>query len=241
MRKIHLPRPDGFGYWVPLFIASILGTNLGDLYAHESGLGIVAGLSLLALVFTIVVWRQSTDATPRTAYYWAAILLIRTGATNIADFSAHRLHIPMELLAAALAVALSVLAMRARVRSDAQMDTGPLYWSAMLVAGTFGTVAGDAVSDRFTVEVAASALAMLWIVSISFAPHRALATTAGYWLAVALTRTAGTAMGDWLAEGKPLELGLPVATAISLTTFLVALVCVAERSPADPRNAEACR
>ena len=49
MKLIHTPRVNA-RYWTAIALASVFGTNLGDFYAHESGLGIVKGLSVLALI-----------------------------------------------------------------------------------------------------------------------------------------------------------------------------------------------
>lgn len=195
MLPLRSPEIDA-RYWVPLFLASVLGTNLGDLYAHESGLSIGAGLALLTLLFGLILLAQARDSMPRALYYWTAIVLIRTAATNIADFSAYRLHIPMALLSVALAGWLVILAMMMRRERPGAAPVGALYWLAMLAAGTFGTVVGDALSMRFSVELAAAALGLIWLTVFSVSPNRWLATAACYWSMVALTRTAGTAAGD---------------------------------------------
>ncbi len=50
-------------------------------------------------------------------------------------------------------------------------------------------------------------------------------STAGYWLAVVAIRAAGTTAGDWLAfGGGGLDLGLPVATGLSLAAFVLTLL-----------------
>jgi uncharacterized membrane-anchored protein len=46
MKHTHTPRVDA-RYWTGITLASVFGTNLGDFYAHESGLGIVQGLAVL--------------------------------------------------------------------------------------------------------------------------------------------------------------------------------------------------
>ena len=49
MKLIHTPRVNA-RYWTAIALASVFGTNLGDFYAHESGLGIVKGLSVRHLL-----------------------------------------------------------------------------------------------------------------------------------------------------------------------------------------------
>ncbi|MDB5866617.1 MAG: putative integral rane protein, partial [Betaproteobacteria bacterium] len=40
MKRVHVPTIDG-RYWMAITLASIFGTNLGDFYAHQSGLGLI--------------------------------------------------------------------------------------------------------------------------------------------------------------------------------------------------------
>lgn len=219
MTPLRSPEIDA-RYWIPLFLASVLGTNLGDLYARGSGLGIGAGLALLALLFGLILLAQGRDSAPRAPYYWAAIVLIRTAATNIADYSAYLLHIPMALLSVALAGWLVILATIMQRKRHGATLVDALYWLAMLVAGTFGTVLGDFLSMWFSVERSAAALGLVWLMAFLIIPNSCLRAVAGYWSMVALTRTSGTAVGDWLAEGRPLSLGLFIATSFSSTAFV---------------------
>src|SRR3954447_24868199 len=93
MRYVHTPRVNA-RYWSAITLASVFGTNLGDLYAHESGLGIVKGLAVLALLAAIGFFAEHFDDRRHKAYYWILIILIRTGATNIADYLAFHVRVP---------------------------------------------------------------------------------------------------------------------------------------------------
>ena len=59
----HIPRVNA-RYWSAITFASLFGTDLGDLYAHEAHLGVVLGASLLAAL-AAVAW--SSGATPPRA------------------------------------------------------------------------------------------------------------------------------------------------------------------------------
>ena len=148
MRTRHVPGID-LRYWFGITFASIFGTNLGDLYAHESGLGLGPGLLVLVLLFAATCAIEARDATAHEAYYWLAIIIIRTGATNIADYLAFRVRVPALLLVSGLAAAIAILAWRnAAPRARAGLDpaspalakTNLSSWTAMLAAGVFGTV-----------------------------------------------------------------------------------------------------
>jgi uncharacterized membrane-anchored protein len=61
------------------------------------------------------------------------------------------------------------------------------------------------------VALAAVLAAVLWWRRRSVGPF--------YWLIVAVARTAGTAIGDWLAENRALGIGLPFATLMTGLLF----------------------
>ncbi|MBC2665334.1 hypothetical protein H7F51_07365 [Novosphingobium flavum] len=227
MKTIHLPQMN-IRYWLAITMASVFGTNLGDLYAHESGLGIVKGLAVLAAFAAIAFLLERRDDRVHAAWYWLAIVIIRTGATNIADFLAFRVRVPGVLLGAGLVLLLAVLGWMTRGRwakpvvsgSAGTPDTHALYWAAMLTAGVLGTVLGDdashAIGQGWASVLLGGALALVLVVA-----RGTFATAMGYWAAIGLARTAGTAMGDWLAENHLLNIGLPLATLITGMVFVI--------------------
>jgi len=225
MQARHVPTINA-RYWAGIALASVFGTNMGDLYAHDSGLGLLGGLPILAILFACVYAIERFDKRAHDAWYWLCIIIMRTGATNIADYMAGRrgLHIDRITLSIGFGVLLAVLAWwlgRADRRSnDAAAlktvpKTDPGYWVTMLTAGVFGTVAGDLFEHLFNEDIAAIGLAVVLAVTL-FAYYRfLLGTLAGYWLTVGVARTTGTAIGDWLAESPIPNLGLPLSTTIS--------------------------
>lgn len=227
MKPIHVPRINA-RYWLAITLASLLGTNLGDLYAHDSGLGLPGGLGLLAALVALVFLLERQDDRPHEVYYWLVILLIRTGATNIADFLSFRAHVPPVLLGGGLIVLLGLLAWwTARRGSKAAGGglpaTNAVYWAAMLTAGVLGTVLGDDTSRAFGEGAASVGLALL-LSLVLFVTRGGVAFAGAYWGTVAVARTAGTAMGDWLAENHLLNLGLPLSTLLTGSAFLAALL-----------------
>lgn len=230
MKIAHIPKVNA-RYWSAITFASLFGTNLGDLYAHEAHLGIALGTSILAVLAAAVFLAERRDHGPRELYYWLVIVVIRTGATNIADYFKHI--IPWAIFGALLTVLLAGFAFasqRGNARREAlaeaqgMPDTGVAYWLAMLSAGVFGTFVGDVCSKLIGKGEASLALGALLLVALlawrQGGQHRFWL----YWLALAVARTAGTAMGDFLAETESLNIGLPLSTLITGATFVLILV-----------------
>jgi uncharacterized membrane-anchored protein len=230
MQPRHVPAIDR-RYWSGILLASVFGTNLGDFYAHASGLGLGLGLLLLALIFAADYLIEPRDESTHEIHYWVAIIVIRTGATNIADFLAYRVRVPALLLAALLAALIAVPAWLAAHRGAAARSgrAGPVaktdltYWGGMLAAGVFGTVTGDLCAHHVGQGPASVGLTVTLAILLGAAGSRPAGRAAIYWCAVALARTAGTCIGDWLAENRILHLGLPLSTLLTGCAFVAVL------------------
>ncbi|GJG87806.1 hypothetical protein tb265_29870 [Gemmatimonadetes bacterium T265] len=171
---------------------------------------------------------ERRDAAPRVAYYWLAILIIRTGATNIADFLAFRVRVPQALLAVGLIALIAAGAVLSRRGSGDEHglrppNTNGYYWLAMLGAGVFGTVVGDVCSHALGEGVAAVGLTAV-LLAVLVAGRGRWTQVAVYWSALAVARTAGTALGDWLAENPTLHIGLLASTVLTTLTFVTVAV-----------------
>lgn len=228
MKLMHVPQVNA-RYWVAITLASVFGTNLGDLYAHESGLELGFGLLLLAALAGVAFVIERRDDRPHEAWYWLAIIIIRTGATNIADWLAFRVRIPPVALGLSLFLLLAVLGWRTRrlpargeVADRRLPATGAVYWGAMLTAGVLGTVLGDDASHAIGQGPASVALSLLLVVAL-FASRGGTRSILFYWATVAIARTAGTAIGDWMAENRILNIGLAFSTLITGLGFVAVL------------------
>jgi uncharacterized membrane-anchored protein len=247
MKTNHVPMIDG-RYWAGITLASIFGTNMGDLYAHESGLGLIGGVPILVVLFALVFVAERFDRFSHDAYYWLCIIIMRTGATKIADYLAGRrgLHIDRVILSVGLGLVLAAFAFWAATAQRAANEplgpktvprTDARYWLAMLTAGVFGTVLGDLMQNLIGQGVASLVLAAILVVTLVAYRKVFLASVLGYWLTVGVARTAGTAIGDWLAESKALNIGLPICTLITGLAFIAVLVCWRSTQPLKPAEA----
>jgi uncharacterized membrane-anchored protein len=245
MQPIHLPTL-GPRYWTALCLASIFGANMGDFFAHDLGLGHVDGLPFLAMAFAIVIAGERFDRAVHQAYYWAAIIIVRTAATNSADFLCGDMKLPRvwviaaltALLAAAVALSWQWLRRRKPDQGDATVlraDSG--YWISMLIAGTLGTVIGDYCSHNLHLGDAEASIVLSLILGLLFVLARGglLRALWFYWLTVVTVRAAGTAVGDLVASRG--LLGLPLSTLVTGVIFVAVLV--AWKEPARPKLVEA--
>ena len=243
MRKFHVPTIDG-RYWTAITLASVFGTNLGDVYAHESGLGLLGGLPILVILFAGVCLAERFDRLSHDAYYWLCIIIMRTGATNIADYLAGRRGLNMDRLTVSIGLGLALAALawwsaRAAGKSNEQSlrksvpDTDVLYWFAMLTAGVFGTVLGDYAQKLLDRGMAAAVLTVVLAVALLIRRRPLLRAVYAYWLVIGVARTTGTAIGDWLAGSKMLKLGLPLSTLLTGIAFVAVLVLWRSRPLTD--------
>jgi uncharacterized membrane-anchored protein len=229
MKVEHMPNL-GVRYWCALILASIFGANTGDFLSDVLGLGHLAGLPVLAALLGLVFLLERHDRKPHHAYFWAAIIVIRSAATNIGDMG-HDLHlspwVAAMTLASVLILTLLVWAGVHRAKDPGQPGPGslsamPLYWWAMLVAGALGTVLGDFCSYDLGLGNLGAALALgaLLVCLFAWGRNGRLAALGLYWLTVVVIRSAGTAAGDLLAHGV---FGLPLSTLVSGLAFVALL------------------
>jgi uncharacterized membrane-anchored protein len=234
MKQCHVPLL-GLRYWIALYLASIFGANMGDIFAHEIGLGHVVGLPFLAIALAVVFALERFDHAAHEGYYWLAIVVVRTAATNLADFFSFDLRLSKLLVMAGL-VLLLVLTVATGLRPLGRDDvnknhaqSGLLradfgYWLSMLIAGTLGTVTGDFFShDLHLGDARASAvLAALLAPFFVLGGWQLIWTPAIYWATIVMVRAAGTVVGDFLASDN--LLGLPLSTASTGMLFVALLI-----------------
>lgn len=231
MKQQHVP-VLGMRFWAALCLASIFGANMGDFFAHDFGLGHVAGLPFLALAFALILLVERYDRAVHETYYWLAIVVIRTAATNLGDFFAGDLKLPRPWVMVGLVVLLAIavtLIHRRRLRPGVDrmrefLDAGALYWVGMLLAGTLGTVMGDYVSHDLRLGNLKASVALGVPLALLFliGSRGLIWSLPFFWLAVVMVRADGTVVGDYFASHA--MLGLPLSTLVSGLVFVALLL-----------------
>lgn len=231
MQPRHLPRP-GLRFWAALCLASIFGANMGDFFAHDLGLGHVRGLPFLALALAIVFLIERFDRLSHEAWYWLAIIIIRTAATNIGDLMSGDFELPRLIGMALLTVLLvAVVAIGNRVTAPSRDRDSPVlradafYWAGMLMAGALGTVMGDYFSHNLRLGDARGALVLSAVLAVLFTlgTNGRVRRPALFWATIVLVRAAGTCAGDLLAQRGVLGLATStVATGVAFAVLLLA-------------------
>jgi uncharacterized membrane-anchored protein len=211
------------GYWLTLVAASIFGTNTGDFVAHYLHLGHLAGLPYMALIFGAILVLARWARRSHALYFWAAIITMRTAATNVGD-AFHDFHVPYSL---SIALVLVLFAASVLLYGRVSAGAGPqgtvrvdsAYWTCMMLAGILGTIGGDFASFRLGLTPLGAACVFGGLIAASFwwfGKTATLLNPVPYWATVALIRTGGTAAGDALAD----------AFRLALSTALTGLVFV---------------
>ncbi len=246
MQQAHVPAA-GTRYWFALSLASIFGANTGDFIARYLHLGHAGGLPALAILFALILVFERRDRATHQAYYWMAIIVVRTAATNLADLGASDFRLGRLGLTAALGVLLAaVLVFTPPSKSDPASNHWPFglpttdarYWAAMLIAGTLGTVIGDMASFGSGLGTAGASLIEGGILLALLLVGRTgpLASLWFYWLTVVTVRAAGTSFGDFLAHDV---FGLAVSTLVTGLVFVATLLLWRARASAPLRPGEA--
>jgi uncharacterized membrane-anchored protein len=211
---------------------------MGDFFAHNIGLGHVAGLPFLAVGFAVVMVIERFDRAAHEIYYWLAIILVRTAATNLGDFFAGDLRIARPLVMAILAVLLALtiaVAWQTRWKSQSGdpkavvLQADAPYWFGMLLAGTLGTVMGDYFSHNLQLGDAVGAIVLTAILAAMFAvgSRGPIWSLPFYWATIVMVRAAGTDVGDFFARRH--MLGLPLSTLVTGLAFVALLLLWRDR------------
>jgi len=229
-------------YWILISLASIFGTNTGDLavrFAKMSGLFPVEGmlgmrhsgpLPLLILLFVVLWFTEKKNKEKTELYFWSAIIIIRTAATNIADVMADDINFDFWISSGIIAIGLSGLAIFWQTKRIKPIDpvfvpeTTNLYWTMMLFAGVLGTAVGDYVAHCYGLGPTSIVLGLAMVAVVVLGYKNILIFTPFYWFGITLARIAGTDIGDWLAKSAERGgsgLDLPTATVISGFVFVV--------------------
>jgi len=232
MQRTNVPAL-GLRYWVIISLASVFGANMGDFVSHVLGLGHARGLPLLVATFVVILLAERRSRVGTEAYYWLAIVTIRTAATNLADLGTHDLRLSYQSVIAGLAMLLVLVVYFARSPFSAPADAGRAaalkgvpktdvqYWTAMLIAGTLGTALGDFAAGGLGLGASSIVFLALLAVVVALGYRTVITTTGFYWLTIVIVRTAGTNVGDFLAGRHGLGLGLRASTACTALLLIV--------------------
>jgi uncharacterized membrane-anchored protein len=219
-------------YWTSIVAASICGANIGDSASDGFGLSNAAAFAVFAVAFATIVSVNQRSRSGHESLFWIAIIIVRAAATNIADLAIRHFHLSYltsaAFFAGLLMVVLAIVSALSTEEVSRVSRTGFGYWTAMLIAGTLGTVLGDGIGHAIspvTVGVPVSACIAAIAVALAFA-YRAIngiaaAETPSYWAAIVAIRALGTNLADIAAY----LLSLPLSIALSgvvLTGILMA-------------------
>lgn len=222
-------------------IASVFGAGLGDVISHDLHLGHWRGLLPLALLLGLILRCMSRRWIGFTAGYWMSVVVIRTAATNVADLATHDLHLGnLALLGSLAGLLLPTVAAGRRGPQPAGSQPGlaatnGCYWIALFLAGTLGTVLGDDTTSRYGQAGASILLCTILGVMFWLRRRQTIDGKAGYWSTVVAARTAGTSLGDLLADQS--GLGLVGSTAASGILLLATLLARRPGAVAEARTA----
>ncbi|HEY4079709.1 MAG TPA: hypothetical protein VGM81_03360 [Burkholderiaceae bacterium] len=216
-------------YWQALVLASIFGTNTGDFFAGRLHMGHLNGLPLLIGLFALILWVERFSPRASVLYFWAAIITVRTAATNVGDaFHDFKLGFGISIPIVIVLFAISIAIYKKAGESSPARSTEPSvrvdtpYWVCMMLAGVLGTLAGDWLAEDIGLKtLGATAVYGLFVAAMLYTGRGGrMVQPIFYWVTIALIRSAGTAAGDFVAH----SISLPVGTALTGTLFIALIV-----------------
>lgn len=226
-------------YWTAILVASMCGANTGDFLSHNLHLGHWRGLPPLAILFLAILWSERRACIATEAYYWLAIIVVRTAATNLADLATHELGLSYAVADLGLTALLVGVLLADQVSKRPSVPdrvvpgesaiklpaTDTPYWFAMLIAGTLGTASGDWVAHSVGLGFGSVVLVAVFGVVLYATWRIGGMSIPWYWASIVTARTAGTTLGDYLASRHGLDLGLSISTTLTacMLTAVVAL------------------
>jgi uncharacterized membrane-anchored protein len=213
-------------YWFTMFAASALGTNLGDFWADRLFADRWVSFASLVAICGLGIAGDRRIGRRSDVGYWIAIVGLRAAATIVADFLTH--DCKLGYVATSIILGVATLLAGYFTRLDEVTRTSPTidmrYWTAMLVAGVFGTTAGDLASHMIGLYAAAGMLCVTLVVVIGLRARFAPTSVLAYWCIVLVERCAGTPVGDGLASSRAVGLGLPLAIVCTTGLLVVGLL-----------------
>lgn len=176
---------------------------------------------------------QTLNKVPQvTLIFWIVKMMSTSVGETAADFLTSDLKLGLALTTALMSLLL-IAALAAQFRT--RRYTPGVYWLAVVLISTVGTLITDALVDLYGVALtttsAAFGIALVAVFALWYASERSLSIhgivtrrrEGFYWLAILFTFALGTAAGDLVAEG--LDLGYAVSALIY--GGLIALVTLA--------------
>ena len=241
MQKKHLPSLNA-RYWTAMLVASLVGTTSGDFMSNDLHMGFAKGLGPLAALFAATLFLEQRSSGSTETYYWTAVVIARTAATNLADLATHQFRIDYWWVGACLMVMFLAVLLISRGHAASQLfspgyalaKTDLRYWSIMAIASTFGTNGGDLISDGLGLGFGLASLlcAVALAVVLSAWRFTSCRNEIGYWITVLTIRTSGTVMGDFLSSREGCNLGFSGAALITGLLLGGLIVCWPDGDPA---------
>jgi uncharacterized membrane-anchored protein len=245
MQQTHVPL-NCARYWTAFSLASVFGAHSADFVAQYLQFGyVLAMLPFAAMLAVILIAGRRTNSVHQ-AYYWLAIVVIRAVTTNIADLGASDLALKKIWLITGLALILGVTLFFSspskftdlgRQGTLGTQTTDTKYWTAMLVAGTLGTLVGDLLSFDWGLGTACASIIQILLAAVLFviSVTNLFANISFYWLIVVVLCGASISVTDYFSHNI---FGIPLSALVTGLLLIITLFFWKEQ-PTSQQSPEA--
>ncbi len=221
-------------FWILKILATTVGETAADVLSTTFKLGMVNTSYVMGVLLLISLVFQLRAKRYVPAIYWVVVVFISVVGTLISDNLVDNLGVPLATTSMIFAVALIAVFVfwylsekTLSVHTIYTRTRELFYWAAILFTFSFGTSAGDLLSERLGLGYALSAVMFGAAIAIIYATYRFgwMNEVLAFWLAYILTRPLGASMGDLLTAARD-EGGLEIGTIPVSVVFLLIIVAL---------------
>lgn len=219
------------------WIIKILCTTVGETFADWINMALGVGLTITAVLFTVVTAVILTVQMRLRRYlpapYWLTVVATSVTGTLYTDILTDQLGVPLwissAVFAAALIIVFAIWHSKEHTLSIHSIISTPreaFYWLAVLVTFALGTALGDWTLELTGWGPGPSILLPASLIAVTAILWRfGLGPVLAFWVSYILTRPLGANIGDFLGLSKA-EQGLGLGTLATSILFLAVIAAV---------------
>lgn len=226
---LQLPKIN-IKYWMLMIIATTIGEIVGNLISRNFELGYTKGSIILSIIYILSIAIVVKLKKNGLLQYWFLIVAGNIAGTNYADFitieplKLGTIYGSLLILALLIFILLiwKFIAPKSNLEGKLSDSIFYLYWLAILMSSTFGTTAGDFLSNDTPLGAGGGSLLLLGIWAVVFLLDKLnkISFEISYWIILILIHPIGATIGNYISKPAGLDLGNIWTSIFLISLFL---------------------